>query len=379
MKIFYVYTALTTKGGADRVITAKANWLAEHGYEVAIVTDTQMGRPPVFQLSPCVRLIDLAIDFSKEYGHNFLLRTIIYFKLMRIYRRKMTELLMEERPDIVISTLGRDIAFITKINDGSKKIGEAHTTKHFIRNFHLLESRNMFFWFLAKYFRWKMDRQVDKLDALVVLTKEDHNDWKTKIPVFVIPNSLPFLPERQSLCNNKIVMMVGRYNNAKGYDYLIPAWAIVYKRFPDWKLHVYGSGELKDEVVKWIKEYHLEQGIILHDPTDNIVERYLESSICVLSSRYEGFSMVLLEGMSCGVPFVSFDCPHGPHNIISNCEDGLLVEYLNSQALADGICKLIDNEDLRKRLGNNARKNIQRYSQIEIMKLWENLFSSLMK
>ena len=173
--------------------------------------------------------------------------------------------------------------------------------------------------------------------------------------------------------------MVGRYNNAKGYDYLIPAWSIVYKRHSDWKLHVYGSGELKDQVIKLIKECHLETGIILHDPTDNIVERYLESSICVLSSRYEGFSMVLLEGMSCGVPFVSFDCPHGPHNIISNCEDGLLVEYLNSQALADGICKLIEDENLRKRLGNNARKNIQRYSQIEVMKLWENLFSLIIK
>lgn len=379
MKIFYVYTALTTKGGADRVITAKANWLAEHGYEVAIVTDTQMGHPPIFPLSQKVRLIDLAIDFSKEYGHNFLLRTVIYFKLMHKYRRKMTELLMEERPDIVISTLGRDIAFITKIKDGSKKIGEAHTTKHFIRNFHLLESRNKFFRCLTKYFRWKMDRQVNNLDALVVLTKEDLNDWKATIPVFIIPNSLPFLPIRQSLCNNKIVMMVGRYNNAKGYDYLIPAWSIVYKRHSDWKLHVYGSGELKDQVVKLIKECHLETGIILHDPTDDIMERYLESSICVLSSRYEGFSMVLLEGMSCGVPFVSFDCPHGPHNIISNCEDGLLVEYLNSQALADGICKLIEDENLRKRLGNNARKNIQRYSQIEVMKLWENLFSLIIK
>ena len=145
MKIYYIYTALVTKGGADRVIAEKANWLAEHGHNVAIITDTQMGREPVFPLSQKVRLIDLAIDFSKEYGHGFLMRIVMYYKLMHQYRQKMTEVLMHERPDIVITTLGRDISFISKIKDGSKKIGEAHTTTHFIRNLHLLVQRNIIF------------------------------------------------------------------------------------------------------------------------------------------------------------------------------------------------------------------------------------------
>lgn len=377
MKILYIYTALTTKGGADRVITEKANWLSEHGHDVAIVTDTQMGRPPVFPLSSKVRLIDLAIDFSREYGHNFLVRTIIYFKLMHTYRKKLSDLLMSEHPDIVITTLGRDISFLTKIKDGSKKIGEAHTTKYFIRNFHLLEKRNLLFKFLTKYFRWSMDRQVGRLDALVVLTEEHRNDWALDIPVYVIPNSLPFVPERASTCTNKNVMMVGRYNNAKGYDYLISAWEKVHSKHPDWILNVYGSGELHNQVKRWIHDYQLESTIILHEPTDCIMDKYLESSICVLSSRYEGFSMVMLEGMACGVPFVSFDSPHGPRNVIRNGEDGILVEYLNVQALADGICKLIEDEELRKQYGKSARKNILRFSRDIVMKQWEELFETL--
>ena len=377
MKIFYIYTALITKGGADRVITEKANWLSEHGHDVAVVTDTQMGCPPVFPLSSKVRLIDFAIDFNREYGHNFLVRTIIYFRLMRIYRKKMSDLLMSERPDIVISTLGRDISFLTKIKDGSKKIGEAHTTKFFIRNFHLLEERNLLFKFLTKYFRWSMDRQVGKLDALVVLTEEHRNDWTQDIPIYVIPNSLSFVPERASTCTNKKVIMVGRYNNSKGYDYLIPAWSLVHQKHPDWVLNVYGSGELRDQVIQWINDYQLEETIILHEPTDNIMEKYLESSICVLSSRYEGFSMVIAEAMSCGVPCVSFDCPHGPRTIIANGEDGLLVEYLNTKALADGICKLIEDENLRIQFGCRAKQNIQRYSQEKVMEQWHQLFKSL--
>jgi len=379
MKIFYVYTALLTKGGADRVITDKANWLVEHGYNVAIVTDTQLGRPPVFLLSPKVRLIDLAIDFSKEYGHNFFVRTILYYYLMFQYKRKMKKLLYEERPDIVVTTLGRDISFLPNLKDGSVKMGEVHTTKYFLRNFHLLERRNVFFKYLTKYFRWKMERQVKKLDALVLLAEQHKEDWKNMKSLFVVPNSYPFYPDEPSKCTNKQVIMVGRYNDAKGYDYLIDAWEIVHKRCPDWTLQVYGSGEYYNQVVKWIDERNLGNSIILHEPTGQIMDKYLESSICVMSSRYEGFPMVLLEAMACGVPCVAFDCPYGPRNIIRNEEDGLLVEYLNSQALADGISRLIQDEDLRKRFGRQARDNVKRFSKESIMSQWEKVFTSVAK
>lgn len=377
MKIYYIYTALVTKGGADRVITEKANWLAEHGHEIAIITDTQMGREPVFPLSPKVRLIDLAVDFSQEYGHGFFVRIWMYYKLMRQYRRMVTDVLMKDRPDIVISTLGRDISFITKIKDGSIKIGEAHTTKHFIRNFHLLEQRNVIFKYLTKFFRWHMDRQVNRLDALVVLTSQDEHDWGDKIPIYVIPNSFPFYPDKPSLCENKQAIIVGRYNSAKGYNYLIDAWKIVYQKHPDWIINIFGSGEYKDRVRKQIQDNGLQDVVIMNNPIDHIMEEYLKSSIYVMSSVFEGFAMVLLEAMSCGLPCVSFDCPYGPRNVITDGEDGILVEYLNSQALADNICKLIENEELRKRMGRQGRHNVLRFSRETIMPQWVELFKSL--
>lgn len=377
MKIYYIYTALVTKGGADRVIAEKANWLAEHGYEIAIVTDTQLGREPAFPLSPKVKLIDLAIDFSKEYGHSFPVRVWMYYKLMRQYRKKMKVLLMHDRPDIVISILGRDISFITKIKDGSKKIGEAHTTKHFIRNFHLLENKNFLLKFLTKYFRWNMDRQVKRLDALVVLTSQDKEDWGHLLPVYVIPNSYPFYPEVPSTCENKQAIIVGRYNSAKGYNYLIDAWRDVYKKHPDWIITIFGSGEYEDKVRKQINDYGLQDVIIMNNPTDHIMEEYLKSSIYVMSSVFEGFAMVLLEAMACGLPCVSFDCPYGPRNIITDCEDGYLVDYLNSKALADKICILIDNLEIRQRMGKKGRENVLRFSRETIMSHWVSLFNSI--
>ena len=379
MKIYYIYTALVTKGGADRVIAEKANWLAEHGHEVGIVTDTQMGREPVFPLSPKVRLIDLAIDFSKEYGHGFLMRIYMYYKLMHQYRKKMTEVLMQNHPDIVITTLGRDISFITKIKDGSKKIGEAHTTKNFIRNFHLLEQRNVLFKYLTKYFRWNMDRKVIQLDALVVLTSQDKHDWGNNIPVYVIPNSYPFYPDIPSTCDNKQAIIVGRYNSAKGYNYLVDAWKLVYQKHPDWIINIFGSGEYENDIRHRILDEGLQEVIIMNSPTDHIMEEYLKSSIYVMSSVFEGFAMVLLEAMACGLPCVSFDCPYGPRNVITDGEDGILVEYLNSHALADNICRLIENKDLRKAMGNKGRRNVLRFSRETIMPQWVKLFESVKK
>lgn len=295
------------------------------------------------------------------------------------YRKKVESILMKDHPDIVVSTLGRDISFVTKIKDGSIKIGEAHTTKYYIRNFHLLEERNLLLKYLTKYFRWSMDRQVEKLDALVVLTKEHQTDWGNKLPIYVIPNMLPFYPDKVSTCENKQAIMVGRYNGAKGYNYMIDAWKIVHQKHPDWIINVFGSGEYEDNVRRQIHECGLQDVIKMNNPTDCIVEEYLKSSIYVMSSVYEGFALVLLEAMACGVPCVSFDCPHGPKNVITDGEDGILVEYLNTKALADTICMLIENQTLRKEMGKKGRLNVLRFSCDSIMCQWVDLFESLMR
>ena len=377
MHILYIYSEITIKGGADKVLTEKANYLATHGYQVTILTESQMDRPLSFELNPMIRHVDMGLDFNSQYSHGILRRLWIYLKLMRQYGNRLRRTLTELHPDIVITTLGRSLSLLPKMKDGSIKIGEAHTTKIHLRSLHLIEQKGGLFKWGAKYLRRKMCRNVSKLSALVLLTPQDAADWKGTTRTYVIPNAIPLFPEQSSSLTNKQVIMVGRYNDAKGYDYLIPTWKLVHHLHPDWILQVYGSGEYHDQVVSWIKECHLEKSIILHEPTNHIMEKYLESSICVMSSRYEGFPMVLVEAMASGVPCVAFDCPFGPRNIICNEEDGLLVEYLNSQALADGICRLIENEELRKRLGTKARQNIQRFSRDNVMKLWEDLFSSL--
>ena len=377
MKIFYIYTALLTKGGADRVLTEKANWLAEHGYDVSIITDTQMGRPPIFPLSEKVKLHDLAIDFSQEYNHCLPLRIWWYLKLMKQYKRKLKQYLYQQKPDIVITTLGRDLDFLTSIHDGSIKIGESHIARHFSRNFHLMEQKGGIHWLLAKYGRWKQEKCVRRLNALVLLTKQDAASWKDVTKTYVIPNSLPFYPQESSTCNNLKAICVGRLNEQKGLEYLIDAWAIVNKKAPKWQLNIYGYGEIKAELQQRIDDLNLSSVISINEPTNDIINKYLESSIYIMSSRYEGFGMVLLEAMSCGVPCVSFDCPYGPADIIKNGEDGYLVEHLNTNALAESIYKLIESPELRKQFGKQAKENIKRFSRENVMTQWISLFNEL--
>ena len=290
----------------------------------------------------------------------------------------LAEYLIQEKPDIVITTLGRDLDFLTSIHDGSIKLGESHIARKFSRNFHLLEQKGGFHWLLAKYGRWKQERCVRKLDGLVLLTHQDADSWKGVTQTHVIPNSLPFYPKESSTCENKKAICVGRLNEQKGLEYLIDAWAIVFKKHPDWQLDIYGSGELKEELLNRICIHNLNETIHINEPTPYIMEKYLDSSIYIMSSRYEGFGMVLLEAMSCGVPCISFDCPYGPSDVIRHGEDGILVEYLNTDALADSICQLIEHPELRKSMGKKAKENIKRFSRDIVMKQWTEMFSGLL-
>ncbi len=380
MRIAYVYTTLSTMGGTDRVLVTKANYFAEHcGYEVYIITDSQAGRPDVFPLSPKVKRIDLGLDFSEQYRHGLLGRTWVYFTLMPQYKRKLKETLTDLKPDIVLTALGREMDFLTSLHDGSLKVGESHVAKHFARNFHLMEARGFPYKQVAHYWRKKQERAVSKLDALVLLTEHDAESWAPIIQSTVIPNPVTIdTPLGKSDCTSKRIISVGRYEEQKGYDMLIPAWALVSRHHPDWQLDLYGEGTLVDALNRQIQEAGVSETMHLHAPVKNIADKYTESSFYVMSSRFEGFGLVLVEAMQCGLPCVSFNCPHGPSDIIRNGEDGLLVENGSVTELAKAIEFMIDHEEIRQEMGRKALINSMRYAPDRVMKLWTDLFERLL-
>ena len=274
MRIVYLYSSFTIAGGADRVVIEKANYMAEHGNDVTIITDSQHNRQAFYPLSSKVKLMDLAIDFEQEYKYNTLIRIFIYLKLIKKYKRELTKYLYKEKPDIVITTLGRNMDFLTSIKDGSIKIGESHIAKPYIRNFHLLENKGPLHRFVAKIWMRKTTDNCKKLDSLVLLTKEDAKNWEGITKTHIIPNPLPFSPSSASSCKNKQAIVVARMSEQKGYEYLIQTWELVHAKHPDWILNIYGDGEEKEMIKKTISQKALDKVIVLKGTTTNIQDKY---------------------------------------------------------------------------------------------------------
>lgn len=162
----------------------------------------------------------------------------------------------------------------------------------------------------------------------------------------------------------------------KGFDRLIDAWSIVNMQHPDWVLRIYGDG-MRQQLQQQIDRLGIASSCILEHSTPDIDEKYCESSIFALSSRYEGFGMVIIEAMACGIPPVSFACPCGPRDIIDDGKNGLLVENGNIEMLAGKICYLIENDEIRRKMGQQARIDVERFKIEQIAGQWKELFESL--
>ena len=219
-------------------------------------------------------------------------------------------------------------------------------------------------------------RNLRKLDKFVVLTRSDYEHWPELDNKIVIPNFISDFPSQPSSLKSKNVIAVGRYTWQKGFDLLIDAWCMVTKHNKDWMLHIYGPGD-NDEYQRMADEKGVGNRFVCHSYAKNVYEKYLDSSIFVLSSRYEGFGLVLAEAMASGLPSVAFSCPDGPADIVTDGVDGILVESGNVEKLAEGLLFLINHEEKRILYGSNACKNMQRYDKDNIMRQWIHLFESL--
>ena len=374
LKIVYVTPALYMAGGVERVLTLKANYFAEHfGYDITIILTEGKGKPFFYPLSPKINVINLDIHFEELWTCSFLKKIWVYLKKQRLFKKALTAELMRIRPDITVSLLRREINFINDIKDGSRKIGELHVNRANYRNFNT-QNVGVVKRLFAKFWSHNLVAHLRCLDKLVVLTEKDREAWVELNNVVAIPDPLSLYPKEISPLTEKRVIAVARYSHEKGIDLLLKAWSIVEKRVRDWRLEVYGDGN-RTPYNQLIEELRIDNSrCVLHGRTDNVEAEYVNSSIFVLSSRFEGFGMVLTEAMACGLPVVSFDCPWGPRSIIANGDDGLLVENGNVEALADSLTRLIDDADLRQRVAARGVKNVQRFRVDYIAECWKELF-----
>lgn len=364
MKIVYCIPSLTNPGGMERVLTTKVNYLADHyGYEVHIVTMQSKG-DPFFTLSP--RIICHNLNLINGNKH----------------RKELEKLLFQIRPQVTVSMYGPEYPFLYKIKDGSKKVVEFHFSKYYLshlvngipylrfRTLHKIKA-----WLLQK----KEERYASRYDKVVLLTQQDMGLWGNKPNMHYIHNPVSFRSEQVSTLENKQIIAMGRYIAQKGFDLLIDAFNLIAKEFPEWKLNIYGEGQDQTLLKQKIKELRLEKQVSLYPPTKQVKEKFIESSIFVFPSRYEGFGLVLTEAMECGLPCIAFDCECGPREIIEPSITGYIVENKNKIVFANKMKELMSNPERRKKMGMAGKERAVKFYIEPIMKQWHQLFSELTK
>lgn len=376
MKILYCTHSTYNPGGMERVLLNKVTYLSQlPGWEVSIVTTDQHHRPPFYPFPEKVRMTDLDINYSDDNDKGAWKKIFGYLRKRKEHKRKLTALLEKERPDIVVSLYPSESSFIPDIKDGSKKVLELH----FCKFFRLQYGRKGLLGWIDKLRTRQDERIVRRFDKFVVLTHEDKGYWGNLPNIEVIPNAAMQVSESCSDVTNKRVIAVGRLDYQKGFDRLIEAWEWIQGtgKLTDWRLDIFGQGEWKEMLQRMIEEKGVQHSVQIHRPTKQIGEEYVKSSLLVMSSHYEGFPMVMIESMACGLPVVSFDYKCGPKDIIQHGINGLLVPEGDIKALANAMMEVMTDEAYRRMLSRNARKVVDTYSEEAVMARWIRLFTSI--
>lgn len=377
VKLLYCLPSLHLAGGMEKALTIKANYFAEKlGYHVTIVLTDGAGKKPFFELSDLIEVVNLNVNFEKIRTYPFIIRAPLYFLKQIIFRQRLNKLLMGRRPDITISMLRREINFITKIKDGSKKIGELQFNKANYRDFGTKGNYRGIKGYMAKTWMGQLIKNLRKVDSFVVLSYEDMEKWTELNNLRVIYNPIEKMPDRSSDCTAKQVLAAGRLAHQKGFDMLLHSWAIVSAKHPDWVLHIYGGGN-KQPLIDIINQNKIADTCFLHNAVQDLTEPMCNSSIFAFSSRFEGFSLVLTEAMSYGLPPVAFACPCGPKELIENNLNGILVTPDSIVELANRLCYLIENDNIRVEMGKKAREKARKYTLDNIAIEWDTLFKAL--
>lgn len=370
MRIMYVTDALAVWGGIERVLSDKMNYLVrEYGYEVYVVTADQGGYPIPFPLDNRIHVKDLNIRFHQQYQYSGLKRILKYRELEQLFRNRLKSYITEIKPDVISCIRDGYASAVLSMKMPIPVIFESHAMYRDVA----FENSTLLHRFVTY---WKR-RKLRTLDRLVTLTQGDAEDWKRVCQrVCVIPNVVHLNDSgNYSQCNLKKAIFVGRFDVQKDFGTMLKVWALVQQRHPGWILNVYGNGELKQNFEKLVAKQNL--NVEIHPAVPDIMEKYKESSMLLMSSLYEPFGLVLVEAMSCGLPVVAFNCPYGPADIIKDGTDGFLVEDRNIEAFADRVRQLMENDDLRQQMGKLAILSAQRYKAETIMPQWKYLFTNL--
>lgn len=355
MKIVFSNKAINNPGGTERITSILSKELVERGHEVHVVSFVGKDKETFFEIDKRVKLHYLAPTKDR---YPFPIRDIRRIVLLkRLYK--------EIQPDIVlIVDAGRSFVNIPA-SRGYKTI----TWEHFNVDVN---------WHLGH--RWSRKIAAKHSDLIVTLTEPAARAYKTTFKAknaICIYNPVTVDASEPSKLDNKICMAMGWLGAQKNFIDLINAWNLTKAKDQGWKLRIIGQGKQKQMLESRINELNLNNSIEMLPPQKDVVTQYKNASVYAMSSRNEGLPLVLIEAMAMGLPIVSYDTPTGPADIISHEKTGLLVPYMNVEALGEALDKVMLDEDLRKKFHEESLKEVEKFSVKTIVDKWESVFKNI--
>lgn len=378
MKVLYFLPILSTKGGQERTLIDKANYLVSQGHEVMFVTFENTG-PIAYPLDSRVRHTDFNCRHFTIYRKSLFKRFVVAWQMKQQFRQRMAEAIRSFRPEVIVVAIPLTEFFLADLSKVSGSI-PIIIESHLARGHEALKrglTEKVLDWV------WSPERVIRKSTLLIALTEGDAAQWrKIHRNVRVIPNPVTDYPKnlQQIVKDEGRIIAIGRLAPQKRFDRLVDAFAIIANKYPYWHIDIFGSSsaESRENLMRYISCKGLKERIHIFQPTSEIYSEYLKSEFFVLSSDFEGFGLVIVEAMTCGIPVVSTDCPYGPSEIIEDGMTGLLAN-MDAKNLAEKMEWMMTHEEERRAMGMAARQAVARYRKEIVMPLWEQAYKSVIK
>jgi glycosyltransferase involved in cell wall biosynthesis len=380
-KVYILLVSAWGMGGTIRAAINLSGYLADH-HEVEIISTYRRRDTPYFAFDPRVKVV--ALDDEREGRTPWHIRparallgrfrSLFYHpKDFRFHNHslwtdvQLIRRLSGKRGAVIASRPAHNMLIADLAFPGLVKIG--------------LEQMN--FDSHAKVLRKAMARRYRKLDGLAVLTEQDRETYREvldgSVPMWRIPNTVKEIEPPRADLGAKRILAAGRMTPQKGFDFLIEAFTPLAAEHPDWELKICGTGVARPRLEARVAAAGLEDRIILAPPTEDLAGEMARASIYVLSSRFEGFPLVLIEAMAKGMAVVAFDCPTGPRDIVRDHENGILVPARDVPGLSAGIKEMIEDEELRRRCGAAAVDAARDYTMAAIGPKWDAMLQELVQ
>lgn len=363
MKILYITPFVEGAGGVQRVLSSKTNYLIErYNYEVSILSTNSGVANKHYDFNENIKF------YSEQALGNVFTYLYRYSKILEKYIEKI-------KPDIIVvcdnGYKGYAIPFLISVKQ--KIIFECHGTRY------TDEKGNRICNYILNSFKYKFfDICASQFSKIIAPVDDFKNEFKSN-NLIIIPNPLWFFTDSEPNYNSKKVIAVGRHSYQKNFEVMLSIWQKVVVKHPDWVLEIYGESDSDVDLKSVSKLLGINKNVVFYNAVRNINEKYLEASFFLLTSRFEGFGMVLIEAMASGLACISFDCRRGPKDIIENNRNGFLIKVGDEEAFVEKVNLLIEDENLRMQFGKNAKESTEKYNIESIMKQWNALFISLKK